>query len=126
LNSLTFSTAKSARALFAFEDTEYLLEISATAPGVFRLRCATASVLEDEKPSARAQAHAQMLLARPDPISELAVASVPGKQGWRVEQGEMVLELSTDPFQLNLYRGEELVLRTADQTLEQLQANEEP
>ena len=119
LDSLQFLTAKSTRAVFAFEGTELQLEIEATAPGVFRLRCAPPSVLQNEKPSTRAKAHAEMLLARQEPVSELAVSSVPGKQGWRVEQGDLVLEISMQPLQIAMYRDDHCLLRTALPALEQ-------
>src|SRR3546814_19331406 len=65
LNSLHFLTTKSALADFAVgDDAGLLLRIEAHAPGVYRLRCAPAERLRDEKPSARAKAQAEMLLAR--------------------------------------------------------------
>src|SRR5690606_38902903 len=92
--------------------------IEATAPGVYRLRCASASVLNNDKPSARARAHAEMLLARQEPVSELAVSSIPGRQGWRLEQGDISLELAVAPLQIGLYRGEQCLLRTAEPALQ--------
>ena len=118
LNSLQFLTAKSTHAVFAFEDSELQLVIEATAPGVYRLRCAPVSVFDNDKPSARAKAHEEMLLARPEPIGELAVSSMPGRQGWRLEQGDVALELSIEPLQLSLYRGEHCVLRTGGPAFE--------
>lgn len=126
LNTLQFLTAKSTQVVFAFEGSELQLEIEATAPGVFRLRCAPASLLDNAKPSARAKAHAEMLLARPEPIGELAVSSVAGKQGWRIEQGDTALEVSIDPLQLSLYRGEHCVLRTDIPALLQAQVDSAP
>jgi len=117
LDSLQFLTAKSTHAVFAFQDSELQLEIEATAPGVYRLRCAPASVLNNDKPSARARAHAEMLLARQEPVSELAVSSVPGKQGWRLEQGDLTLEIAVAPLQIGLYRGDQCLLRTAEPAL---------
>ncbi|NYT69085.1 glycoside hydrolase family 31 protein [Pusillimonas noertemannii] len=118
LDSLQFLTAKSTHAVFAFEDSELQLEIEATAPGVYRLRCAPASVLNNDKPSARARAHAEMLLARQEPVSELAVSSIPGKQGWRLEQGDIALEIAVAPLQIGLYRGQECLARTGEPALQ--------
>ena len=126
LDSLQFLTAKSTHGVFAFQNAELQLEIEAAAPGVYRLRCASASVLNNDKPSARARAHAEMLLARQEPVGELAVSSVPAKQGWRLEQGDIALELSVQPFQLAVYRGDECLLRTGDPALVCAQVGSEP
>lgn len=126
LDSLQFLTTKSTRAVFAFQDSELQLEIEATAPGVYRLRCAPASTLSNDKPGARAKAHAEMLLARQEPVSELAVSSITGKQGWRIEQGDLVLELAIDPLQLTLYRGEQCLLRTSVPAMQQGQVQDAP
>src|SRR5690606_38886066 len=126
LDSLQFLTAKSTRAVFAFEGSELQLEIEATAPGVFRLRCAPASVLNNDKPSSRAKAHAEMLLARQEPVSELAVSSVPGKQGWRLEQGDVALEIAIDPLQVSLYRADQCLLRTGTPALQQGRLQDDP
>ncbi len=114
LTILNFITAKSTRADFAFDGTELQLQIEAHAPGVYRLRCAGAESLQSDKPSARSRAHAEMLLARQEPISELAVSSIadPAELGWRLEQGDIALEVIRSPFQLAVYRGDECVLRT--------------
>lgn len=114
LTTLNFITAKSTRAEFAFEDTELQLQVEAHAPGVYRVRCAHADVLQSDKPSARARVHAEMLLARQDPVGELAVSSIaePAESGWRLEQGDIVLEIVRSPLQIALYRGEECVLRS--------------
>lgn len=112
LTSLKFRTVKSTRADFSIDDL--LLQVEAHAPGVYRLRCAESKVLLDDKPGARSRAHAEMLLARQEPAGELVVSSVapPDPQGWRLTQGDIVLEIDTDPFQFALYRGEHCVLRS--------------
>ncbi|HEY9279917.1 MAG TPA: glycoside hydrolase family 31 protein [Eoetvoesiella sp.] len=114
LIALNFLTAKSTRADFAFVDTDLQLQIEAHAPGVYRLRCGRDKSLLDEKPSARSKAHAEMLLARQEPVGELSVSSIADSEcnGWRLEQGDIVLELTTAPLQLAWYRGEDCVLRT--------------
>lgn len=114
LVALSFLTAKSARADFSVADGELQLQIEAHAPGVYRLRCAEAKRLFDEKPSARSRAHAAMLLARQEPVGELAVSSMSDmrQKGWRLEQGEVTLEITHSPLQLSLYRNKQCVLRT--------------
>src|SRR5690606_40047498 len=88
----------------------------AHAPGVYRLRCGSASALNPEKPSARARAHAEMLLARQEPVGELAVSSIaePPGIGWRFQQGDTTLEITQSPLQLAVYRGEDCILTTPE------------
>lgn len=114
LTTLNFLSAKSTRADFAFHDSGLQLHVEAHAPGVYRLRCATPESLQSEKPSARARTHAEMLLARQEPVGELSVSSIAelAGLGWRLEQGDVVLEVLRSPFQLALYRGDECLLRT--------------
>jgi len=114
LDTLQFLTAKSTRVDFRVEGAELQLHIEAPAPGVYRLRCAPASVLLNDKPSARARAHAEMLLARQEPVGELAVSSVPGGRAWRLEQGDVVLEVGHSPLRLALYRGGRCLLRSVE------------
>jgi len=118
LTSLKFITAKSNRADFAVEDLQ--LQIEAHAPGVYRLRCGESNSLE-EKPAGKGRVPAaEMLLARPEAVGELAVSSIvrEGWQGWRLEQGEIALEVSSSPLQFSLYKGEHCVLRSeAEATL---------
>src|SRR3546814_7995314 len=98
LNSLHFLTTKSVLADFAVgDDAGLLLRIEAHAPGVYRLRCAPAERLRDEKPSARAKAQAEMLLARQEPVSELAVCSsiAQSEPCWRLRSEEHTSELQS-------------------------------
>ncbi len=114
LIALNFLSVKSTRADFAFVDTDLQLHIEAHAPGVFRLRCGPVKSLLDEKPSARAKAHAEMLLARQEPVGEMAISSIADSddKGWRLEQGDLVLQLTHSPLQLAWYRNGMCVLRT--------------
>src|SRR3546814_2189030 len=59
LVALNFLASKSTRADFAVDQTGLQLQIEAHAPGVYRLRCAPASVLNNEKPSARARVRSE-------------------------------------------------------------------
>lgn len=113
LDTLQFLTAKSALADFAFgDDAGMLLRIEAHAPGVYRLRCGLADRVRDEKPAARARALAEMLLARQEPVGELAVSSAidAPEYGWRLAQGDVALELRHSPLGATLYRNGEPVL----------------
>src|SRR3546814_481854 len=60
-----------------------------------------------------------MLLARQEPVGELAVSSIaePPGIGWRIQQGDTVLELTQSPLQLSVYRGEECILTTPEGSL---------
>ncbi len=128
LEVLDFLTAKSTRADFAVPDTEWHLQVEATAPAVFRLRCGPTSLLNNDKPSARARAQAEMLLVRPEPVGELAVSSMhqSDTQGWRIEQGEVALEIGLSPFSLSLFKGEDCLVHTADSALACGQLDDEP
>ncbi|NYT86277.1 glycoside hydrolase family 31 protein [Pollutimonas harenae] len=119
LVALNFLASKSTRADFAVDQTSLQLQIEAHAPGVYRLRCAPASALNPEKPSARARAHAEMLLARQEPVGELAVSSIaePPASGWRIQQGDTTLELTQSPLQLAVYRGDDCILTSPEGSL---------
>ncbi len=112
LNALQFLTAKSTRVDFAVDDTALQLHVEAHAPGVYRLRAAQAAVLLDEKPTMRSRQQAEMLLARQEAVGELAVSSIPEReqQGWRLEQGDVVLEITHSPLQFTLSRGDQCLV----------------
>lgn len=128
LTHLEFTNASSVRAEFAVSDVELVLHVEAHAPGVYRIRCAPPNVLaaREEKPTSRQKAYAEMLLARDEPVGELAASSVVGKRGWRIEQGDIALEVAADPMGFALYRGEHCVLRsTAEDFLQKGERNDE-
>lgn len=87
-----------------------MLRLEAHAPGVFRLRFGTLKQIQPERVSPRAQAYAEMLLARLDAVGELQLAEQ--TQGWRVEQGDCIVELDKDSFALRVYNGEQLLLQS--------------
>src|SRR5690606_32690435 len=111
LTHLDFQNASSVRAEFALSDIGLALHVEAHAPGVYRVRCAPPGVLaaREEKPTTRQKVHAEMLLARDEPVGELITSSLVGAGGWRLEQGEITLEVRTDPLRLAVYRGENCV-----------------
>jgi alpha-glucosidase (family GH31 glycosyl hydrolase) len=86
--------------------------VEAHAPGVFRLRCGITEALSDEKASPREKAIAEMLLARQEAVGEATVEPLDGERGWRIVQGDAVLELLTDPVRVVLYRGDAKVLES--------------
>ncbi|HEY0296904.1 MAG TPA: glycoside hydrolase family 31 protein [Bordetella sp.] len=84
------------------------LVIEAHAPGVFRLRCGDPALLSDEKASARTRALAEMLLARQEAVGEATAAPYSG--GWRIEQGDVTLDVLLEPLRIVLSRGGHVVL----------------
>ena len=127
LITLNFLTSKSTRAEFAFDDAELLLQVEAHAPGVYRVRCGASELLKQEKLTPRVQARADMLLARHEPVGELTVCSSlePAERSWRVEQGDMILELQHSPLRLALYRDGELLFQTQEDATLARQGNDE-
>ncbi len=117
LTHLEFTNATSARAEFSLPEAGLALQVEAHAPGVYRVRCAPPDILlaREEKPSARQKAYAEMLLAREESVGEMATSSAVGTEGWRLEQGEIALEIMADPLRFALYRGDRCVLRSVAQ-----------
>ena len=112
LSPIDFLASRSARVDFSVPESDLQILIEAHAPGVFRIRAGKASALHTEKPSARAKAHAELLLARQEAVSELAVSSPadqPG-EGWRIEQGDIALEMRRDTLGLTVYRADQVVV----------------
>lgn len=109
---LEFLCANTSGADFALGNHDLRLRIEAHAPGVFRLRCGETRLLEAEKPSARAQRHAELLLARQEAVGELSCESLTDASGWRVTQGEAALQLDAGSFALQLLRGDRLVVES--------------
>src|SRR5690554_1667276 len=111
LTRLEFTHASSVRAEFALPDAGLVLYVEAHAPGVYPIRFAPPDVLtaREEKPTMRQKAHAEMLLARDEPVGELVTSSIVGSGGWRLEQGDVALEISSEPLRFSLYRGEDCV-----------------
>lgn len=82
------------------------LVIEPHAPGVFRVRCGLPeAVAADILPGTRARVHAEVLLARPEAIGEATLEPIPGSvQAWSLIQGDTTLEISTNPFRLQVKR----------------------
>lgn len=131
VDSLTFAGAKSTTVDFQIADTDTYLRVEAHAPGVFRLQFGPMGLLSPEKPSAKAAKHTDMLLVRPDPVSEMQVSSLLASQGgaWSIEQGDVTLEIDAQA-NWTLSKGDFALLssvapasqqgRVADQTVWQL------
>lgn len=107
IDTIEFLASKSTCADFSMEGGTLHLQVEAAAPGVYRLRCGPQGSLDPDKLSPRKRAHAEMLIARQEAVGELAVSSIAesARQGWRLEQGDTVLELQLSPFQFSVYRG---------------------
>ena len=108
-NLLSSISMKSSSADFAATEDQ-MLRVEAHAPGVFRLRFGTLKHIQPERVTPRAQQYAEMLLARLDAVGELQVNEQ--AQGWRVEQGDCVVELDKDTFALRIYSGDQLLLQS--------------
>lgn len=114
LVTLNLTDATPPVAEFAVDDSDLRIHIEAHAPNVYRLRCGTEAALSPVKSRGRDKVHAEMLLARQDPVGELLVSSAlgDGAASWRLGQGEVVLEIARSPLQISLFRGEDCVVRT--------------
>lgn len=111
LDNIELLTSRPSRIDFDAGDGLHLV-VEAHAPGVFRLRCGEANHLTDDKPGARARAVAEMLLARQEAVGEAAIAPRDGGDGWRITQGDVALEIQSNPVRFALYRNEERVFES--------------
>ncbi|OZI28605.1 glycosyl hydrolase [Bordetella genomosp. 7] len=109
LESIELLSSRSSRIDFDAGDGLRLV-VEAHAPGVFRLRFGQANLLTDEKPGARARAVAEMLLARQEAVGECTIAPRDDGNGWRIAQGDVVLEVQPDPVRITLHRGDARLL----------------
>lgn len=82
------------------------LVVEPHAPGVFRVRCGLPeAVAADILPGARARAHADVLLARPEAIGEAVLQPINGgPKGWSLVQGDTTLAITINPFRLQVQR----------------------
>ncbi|AEE68018.1 glycosyl hydrolase [Bordetella pertussis] len=108
LDTVELLTSRPSRIDFDAGDGLHLV-VEAHAPGVYRLRCGEASLLTDEKSSARARAVAEMLLARQEAVGEATLTPRDDGGGWRIAQGDTTLEVLSDPVRVKLYRGDQEV-----------------
>lgn len=127
MHPLKFIGAKSTTVDFQIADTDLVLRVEAHGPGVFRLQCGPLSLLSPEKPSARALRQTEMLLVRPDPVSELQVCSLINDMGsaWSIEQGDITLEIDADA-NWSLSRGEYLLLASGSAVLKRADGDDGP
>ncbi|MGE8568927.1 MAG: glycoside hydrolase family 31 protein [Achromobacter sp.] len=68
--------------------------------------------MNDDKPGARARAVAEMLLARQEAVGEASIAPREGGDGWRITQGDVALEIQSNPVRVAIYRNEERVFES--------------
>jgi alpha-glucosidase (family GH31 glycosyl hydrolase) len=111
LDTIELLTSRPSRIDFDAGDGLHLV-VEAHAPGVFRLRFGEASLLNDDKPGARARAVAEMLLARQEAVGESTISPRDDGDGWRVAQGDVTLEVRSNPVRVALYRGETKVFES--------------
>jgi alpha-D-xyloside xylohydrolase len=111
LDNIELLTSRPSRFDFDAGDGLHLV-VEAHAPGVFRLRCGEANHLNDDKPGARARAVAEMLLARQEAVGEASIAPREGGDGWRITQGDVALEIQSNPVRVAIYRNEERVFES--------------
>uniref|UniRef100_UPI00333ED3A1 glycoside hydrolase family 31 protein n=1 Tax=Castellaniella defragrans TaxID=75697 RepID=UPI00333ED3A1 len=110
---LEFVRAHSSCVDFTLDGGERCLRIEAHAPGVFRLRCGEARLLDPEKPTLRAQRHAELLLARQEAVGELSCEALEDGAGWRIVQGDAALRLAAGAFDIQVLRADRLVAESA-------------
>jgi len=96
----------------------YQLVIEPHAPGTYRLRFGTEQAVATDIPtSGRAKLRAEMLIARPEAIVEIEIASLTNRRGWRLAVGETALVIHQAPFGLSLVRGEEVLISLAEDAI---------
>ena len=91
LDTIELLTSRPSRIDFDAGDGLHLV-VEAHAPGVFRLRFGEASLLNDDKPGARARRR-EMLLARQEAVGESTISPRDDGDGWRIAQGDVTLEV---------------------------------
>jgi len=111
LDNVELLTSRPSRFDFDAGDGLHLV-VEAHAPGVFRLRCGEANHFNDDKPGARVRAVAEMLLARQEAVGEATTAPRESGDGWRITQGDVALEIQTNPVRVALYRNEDRVFES--------------
>jgi alpha-D-xyloside xylohydrolase len=109
LDTIELITSRSSRIDFDVGDCLHLI-VEPHAPGVFRLRCAQANLLDENTYTARARAMAEMLLTRQEAVGESVLEPREGGDGWRLVQGDVVLDIQTDPLRFTLSRAGAVVL----------------
>lgn len=121
-NLLSNTTIKPSCADFQAAEADQILRVEAHSPGVYRIRVGTLNAIQPERVTLRAQQYAEMLLAREDAVGEFMLEEgIETENGWRLEQGDCVLELGRDPFSMTLRRNDEVLLQMAPSSLQPLQ-----
>ena len=109
LDSVELLTSRPSRIDFDAGEGLHLV-VEPHAPGVFRLRCGQPALLADDKAGPRARAVAEMLLARQEAVGEATIAPRENADGWRITQGDVAIEILSDPVRIVLSRGDSIVL----------------
>ncbi|MGE4368557.1 MAG: glycoside hydrolase family 31 protein [Burkholderiaceae bacterium] len=119
LAPLQFLASRPMRIDFSVAGSSIEFHIESHAPGVFRLRVGPSALLNNEKPAARARSHAEMLLARQEAVSEVTVSSLAHGEatGWRLEQGDITVDVCPEPLSLVICRNGEPIVDTGPAAL---------
>ena len=113
-NQLSSLTTTSSSAQLTDSQSENIVRIEAHAPGVYRLRFGLLTDIEPERVTPRMQELEKSLLLRVDAVGELQNVAEYEKGCWRFEQGELALELCSEPFGFRLLRGDQLLVQSQD------------
>lgn len=115
LDSLKLIQSNSAKVTFD-AGAGFRLVVEPHAPGVFRIRLGASDAVTHDLPvSGRAKVYAEMLIARGEAISEAETRVAENGQCWEVCQGETILQVGKQGFDLRIVRdGKPAMAFTAD------------
>lgn len=104
LDSLKLIQSNPAKTVFD-AGAGFKLVVEPHAPGVFRIRLgATDMVAHDMPASGRAKAHAEMLIARGEAISEAETREATSGSCWEICQGDVIVSVGKKAFGLEVTR----------------------
>jgi len=110
LEALKLVQSSASKVIFEAGDG-FRLVIEPHAPGTYRMRLGLAdAVLHDAPSSGRAKVHAELLVARPEAISEATCEELPGKAGWVMRQGEVCLTVAKQSFGISVSKNDQTLL----------------
>lgn len=114
LKNVVFNSINQPQADFSVEGSDLVFQIQAHAPGVYRIRCGLQQDITPAKVRARDQVHAEMLLARHEPVGELLASSVLGCNPPQLclAQGDVKLQIEHSPLQVSLFQEDKCVFST--------------
>jgi len=114
LDSLKLIQSHPAKVTFDAGDGFHLV-VEPHAPGVFRIRLGERDAVAHDLPVAgRASAHAQMLIARGEAISEAETQAATHASGWDVVQGDTLLRVGKGEFCLQVIKNDQVTMSLTD------------